>query len=122
MFDAIYYRYGATKRPSDLPESTSINKQITYGEYIAEQDKFMMKHGENYTVYNAFLMPFEKISENVVNIGVALSDWKSNKKEYEQIQGILVDVKHLMHSVVSKDDNEIAELARCIELYIGREK
>ena len=67
-------------------------------------------------------MPFEKISENVVNIGVALSDWKSNKKEYEQIQGILVDVKHLMHSVVSKDDNEIAELARCIELYIGREK
>lgn len=122
VLDAKYYRYGATKRPSDLPESTSINKQITYGEYIAEQDKFKMKHGENYTVYNAFLMPFEKISENVVNIGVALSDWKSNKKEYEQIQGILVDVKHLMHSVVSKDDNEIAELARCIELYIGREK
>ena len=24
----------------DLPESTSINKQITYGEYVANEEKF----------------------------------------------------------------------------------
>lgn len=101
-----------------MPESTSINKQITYGEYIAEQDKFKRIHGERYKVYNAFLMPFESKAEEVENIGVAFSDWKSNQKSYEQIQGIVIDVKGLMKSVAFKDERKIAVLANCIENYV----
>jgi hypothetical protein len=115
VLDAKYYKYGMTRRPSDLPESTSINKQITYGEYIAEQDRFKRLHGDKFQVYNAFLMPFAAENEEIVNIGAAVSDWKSNRKTYEQIQGIVVDVKYLMRVVVPKGENELEKLAVCIE-------
>jgi hypothetical protein len=115
VLDAKYYKYGMTRRPSDLPESTSINKQITYGEYIAEQDRFKKLHGDKFQVYNAFLMPFAAENEEIVNIGAAVSDWKSNRKIYEQIQGIVVDVKYLMRVVVPKGENELEKLAVCIE-------
>lgn len=120
VLDAKYYKYGATRRPSDLPESTSINKQITYGEYIAET----LLNGED-VVYNAFLMPFDAMAPmwggatNLMSIGKAISNWKSNEKmygkKYEKIQGILVDVKYLMGISVKNDETEIAKLASCIE-------
>lgn len=115
VLDAKYYKYGATRRPTDLPESTSINKQITYGEYIAEQDKFKAMHGTDYKVYNAFLMPYAGNGISIENIGLAVSDWKSNKKTYEQIQGILVDVKYLMKKRVEADESELMKLANLIE-------
>lgn len=40
--------------------------------------------------------------KTLVNIGVAFSDWKSNQKTYEQIQGIVIAVKELMKSVTFK--------------------
>lgn len=116
VLDAKYYKYGATKRISDLPESASINKQITYGEFIAEQEQFREKHGENYKVYNAFLMPYaQENGEGLKNIGIAYSDWKTNIKSYENIQGILVDVKHLMYSSWGQNVEEIEKLIQCIE-------
>ncbi len=89
VLDAKYYKYGATKRAVDLPESTSINKQITYGEYIDEQKNFV-KYGDNMKVYNAFLMPFNSKSDKwmtedkVIRIGQAYGDWKTNLKSYEK--------------------------------------
>lgn len=116
VLDAKYYKYGMTRRPSDLPESTSINKQITYGEYIAEQDKFKRIHGDNFQVFNAFLMPFAAESDEKIQcIGFAESDWKSNKKTYELIQGIMIDVKLLMTSMKVNSKSQIAELAEIIE-------
>lgn len=53
VLDAKYYKYGWSGAPGHLPESTSINKQITYGEYIAKSEKFL-KEGQHPTVYNAF--------------------------------------------------------------------
>ena len=102
VLDAKYYKYGATKRAVDLPESTSINKQITYGEYIDEQKSFRQKYGDNMKVYNAFLMPFNSQSDKwmtedkVIRIGQAYGDWKTNLKSYEKVQGIVVDIKYLM--------------------------
>ena len=122
VLDAKYYKYGMTRQPSDLPESTSINKQITYGEYIAEQDRFKKLYGNNYKVFNAFLMPFSGTKSNIENIGLGISNWKSNEKTYEKIQGILVDVKHLMRVVVSRDEAELAKMAECIENMIEKEK
>lgn len=106
---------------SDLPESTSINKQITYGEFIAEQEKFKKNFGADFYVYNAFLMPYNSKSslwENVDNyicIGEAVSDWKHNQKTYEHILGILVDIKHLMNLYCRSDTSEIEQLAQCIK-------
>ncbi|SHJ11538.1 LlaJI family restriction endonuclease [Propionispora hippei] len=115
VLDAKYYKYGVTGVPAHLPESTSINKQITYGEYIATE------FGEDITVYNAFLMPFDRTKERFVtalhmkNIGEGTADWKRSGKEYERVQGILIDVRTLMHNVVRKNHNEIILLCEEIE-------
>lgn len=116
VLDAKYYKYGVTKRPADLPGSTSINKQITYGEYIAEQEIFKKVHGNNYQVYNAFLVPFAAESnESIQWAGFAVSEWKSNNKTYEQVQGILVDAKSLMLSSKFNGQFRLAEMAEMIE-------
>lgn len=116
VLDAKYYKYGVTRRMTDLPESTSINKQITYGEFIAEQECFKKKHGENYKVYNAFIMPYaQKNGEELKNIGIAYSNWKMNEKSYENIQGILLDIKHLMYASWGQNVEEIEKLVQCIE-------
>lgn len=117
VLDAKYYKYGITKKASDLPESTSINKQITYGEYIATQKKFEERHGQSRVVYNAFLMPFsaQPGEEPLQYAGEAISDWKPDCKTYERIQGILVDIKHLITVFSKEDSSELLRLADMIE-------
>lgn len=120
VLDAKYYKYGATKRLADLPESTSINKQITYGEYVANN---MGIKGE---IYNAFIMPFDSKNtkwkaNNLLAIGDATGDWRSNDRVYEHIQGILIDVKYLMNITVQNDSTEIASLASCISNAVNGE-
>ena len=120
VLDAKYYRFGWSGNPGDLPESTSINKQITYGEYIAESGKFK-KNGNTPIVYNAFIMPFDSkgkkfyTDKNIRYAGTARSTWKLNLKEYEFIHGILLDVKHLMKCTVKLDSDEILEMAQAID-------
>lgn len=114
VLDAKYYKFGATKWLGDLPESTSINKQITYGEYVAKNK------GEGSQVYNAFIMPFDSDDDKwetnpIFAIGEAIGDWRQNDKLYERIQGIMVDVKYLMQISVREDMSEINKLADCIE-------
>lgn len=121
VLDAKYYKYGITGRTWDLPESTSINKQITYGEYVAGEEKFKKRHGNNLRVYNAFLMPFDAFKGqyadvlDMIKIGEAISNWKDNSEEYQRIQGILIDVKTLMSINVRQEMKEIEKLAELIE-------
>lgn len=121
ILDAKYYKYGVTGKVSDLPESTSINKQITYGEYVANEERFKKKHGNNMVVYNAFLMPFDSLKSKYLNnpemlkVGEAVSNWKDNSEEYQKIQGILIDVKTLMSINVRYEMKEIERLAKLIE-------
>ncbi|MBY6915760.1 LlaJI family restriction endonuclease [Clostridium botulinum] len=121
VIDAKYYKYGETGKPSDLPESTSINKQITYGEYISEEEKFRKIHGENMRVYNSFIMPFNaqkrrySTENEFLYIGEAISSWKKNNKSYDRIQGILVDIKYLMKINVRQEESAIYKLAEIID-------
>ena len=119
ILDAKYYRFGWTTHAGDLPASSSINKQITYGEYAEG-----MKKNKGKKIYNAFIMPFNSLQkewinetrgDTILNIGKAVSDWKKGDKEYENIQGILVDTKHLMRIVTRRDTSEIIRLAEAIE-------
>ena len=119
ILDAKYYKYGLTKKAAHLPETSSINKQITYGEFIDYDDKFKIIHGKNMKVYNAFIMPFDsqaKYWKAAVrkHIGKATADWKKTCKEYETVHGILYDVKHLMQLSESKNSKEIMEMAKLI--------
>lgn len=121
ILDAKYYKYGVTGKIRDLPESTSINKQITYGEYVANENKLKKKYGENMRVFNAFLMPFDSLKNKCPNntdmlkVGEAVSNWKDNLEEYQKIQGILIDVKTLMSINVRQEMKEMEKLAELIE-------
>lgn len=125
VLDSKYYRFGQTKMSADLPDATSISKQITYGEYIAESAKFLLKDGTHPIVYNAFLMPYDAdgklffTKKQFSYIGTAISNWKSSDgtKPYEQILGILVDTKTLMKDY-SKDNERIYNLAKLIESHL----
>lgn len=121
VIDAKFYKFGVSGNPADLPESSSINKQITYGEYIATQERFRERYGDDVPVYNAFLMPYSALDNRFgtndifVNIGEATGDWKISGHKYERVQGILVDTRYLMYHYVGKPKNQIVALARSIE-------
>lgn len=121
VLDAKLYRYGWDPKPEHLPNSADINKQITYGEYI-EQTKSL----PNEKLYNAFIMPYNKennlfmLNSNFGNIGEAVSDWKLNVKNYERIQGIVVDTRYLMYNYIGTSDQQKKEMAGCIEKVLTR--
>lgn len=121
ILDAKYYKYGITGKAGELPESTSINKQITYGEYVVNEPRFKRLHGSGMKVYNAFLMPYDSVkgkyagNQKMLKIGEAISNWKDNLEEYQRIQGILIDVKSLMSINVRQEMKEIEKLAELIE-------
>lgn len=125
LLDAKYYKYGVTGKAWDLPGSASIDKQITYGEYVAGEQKFKERHGAKLKVFNAFLMPFDALETNedgapwMIRVGEAVSDWKTNAQAYERIQGILVDVRTLMRLNVRQDEKAMRMLAGLIEAGAG---
>lgn len=121
VLDAKYYRYGITGESRHLPESSSINKQITYGEYIDNCQELKNKY-RNLSIYNAFLMPFNK-EENpfhvsgdyFLNIGEAIGEWKRCTESYERVQGIVVDIRFLMNNYKGSHKNKIRKLAKVID-------
>ena len=113
--------YGWTGIPDHLPNGSSINKQITYGEYL---EKY--KGVDTDSLFNAFIMPYNmaknhfKLTSVVGNIGEAVGDWRYNKKYYERIQGIVMDTRYLMYHYSGKPTKEKIALAECIEAVLGR--
>ena len=110
VIDAKYYKYGVTFNPDHLPGTSSIQKQITYGEFI--ERKFGVDR-----IYNAFVMPFNKKDgeSNYKFVSVGTADWKENAdKSYEFVLGILLDTRHLVNTYARKNMSEIEELSELI--------
>lgn len=110
VVDAKYYKYGVTFNPEHLPGTSSIQKQITYGEYI--ERKFKTDQ-----VYNAFVMPFNKQNgvSNYRLVSIGTADWKDNSdKNYEFVLGILLDTRHIINTYARQNPSEIEELSSLI--------
>ena len=122
ILDAKYYKYGWTGNPNHLPNGSSINKQITYGEFL---EKY--KGVDSNSLFNAFLMPYNmkendfNLTASMGNIGEAVGEWRCNKKYYERIQGIVIDTRYLMYNYTGKAMKGKRALAECIEEVINRE-
>lgn len=115
IIDAKYYKYGITKKNSDLPSTSSIQKQITYGEYLTSE-AFKGFHGNSYSedsIYNAFLMP-SKETNIYEYVGYATADWKNNNYQYEYVIAILINTKYLMEICREKNIKEIKTLTSII--------
>ncbi len=55
------------------------------------------------------------LTGNMGNIGEAVSDWKPNAKNYERIQGIVIDTRYLMYNYIGTSEQQKKEMAGCIE-------
>lgn len=123
ILDAKCYKYGWTGIPDHLPNGSSINKQITYGEYL---EKY--KGVDTDSLFNAFIMPYNmaknsfNLTSVVGNIGEAVGDWRTNQKYYERIQGIVMDTRYLMYHYIGNPMKEKVALADCIEAVLGRKE
>jgi hypothetical protein len=122
VLDAKYYRFGATGNPSHLPPSSSINKQITYGEYVSALPGF---NGTD-AVFNAFIMPYNRtaydkeknphgnflgLGGEFESVGEAHGDWKTLGLSYEAVQGIVVDTRYLMYHCSGNTDLQVKQMA-----------
>lgn len=116
IIDSKYYRYGYSKNPKHLPNTTSIQKQITYGEFIRSTYKFDK-------VYNIFILPYNSklntfgFTKDIVYFGKGTGDWKDEYDKDHVVYGVFIDLTFLVnkYSVIS---NEFAEnLAKIIEQY-----
>lgn len=122
ILDAKYYRYGTTFKPGDMPETTSIQKQITYGEYVKAA-----KRGQYDGVYSAFILPYSKdtnIHRDRFNgyleyVGMGKAKWFTDEETQvatnREIAAILIDTKFLISNWVRKNEDNINTLTRLIE-------
>ena len=116
ILDAKYYKYGITSNMKDLPHTDSIQKQITYGDHIANNFNYSRDN-----IYNAFIIPYNKnknafeLSNNIEYLGFAESDWRKKFYNYERIALILVDTQYILNCYFKKEISDIKKLIESIE-------
>lgn len=114
ILDSKYYKYGITFNPAHLPSTDSIEKQITYGEYV---ERVGLAKREN--IFNAFILPFNATGGELYRFAaVGTADWKQYTAEtpnYDYVLGILVDTTYLFRSYARHNMKEILRLTTLIE-------
>lgn len=124
IVDAKMYRFGFTGNPGDLPDSTSIQKQLTYGDHAKKN----IEGGKD--VRNAFILPFDKLKhplegwqcdyledDNLLYVGFAEGDWRDslNPNDHDRIYTYLVDFNFLLTNYNSSSNKITRNLCEDIE-------
>ena len=109
ILDAKYYKFGITGLAAHLPATSSIQKQITYGDYVAVKG-----FADENDIYNAFVMPYAaKDGEDVLKfVSVGTADWIDYSDEtanYKYVLGILLDTRHIMTDATTLTYGEITQ-------------
>lgn len=124
VLDAKFYRYGTTGNRDDLPETTSIQKQVTYATHIKTN---IAQQEENIdSIHNAFVLPYNKnnnifgFKNNLEYIGFSKANWV-NKQNDGVVHAFLMDTKHLISSWSQGNCKEdIDKLIKDIEEYVEK--
>jgi len=105
-----------------IPGTDSIQKQITYAQYIdADIKTFDSEKREKYRfnpgdIFNVFILPEDNnIEEKLKYIGNAASDWHDGSKNYHTIHAVTLDTKFLLENGNKKRRDLQKELAELIE-------
>lgn len=124
ILDAKYYKFGIINSAGFLPATSSVHKQITYGEYVANN---MGVPGNN--IYSAFIIPYDSWDEKYLDnegkrtddglrfVSVGLGDWIKYGKDtenYKYVLGILLDTKYIMNTYSKHNLAEIDRMAEFI--------
>lgn len=115
---------------NDLPETQSIQKQITDGDYVFNT----LDKSDNSKVRNAFILPYNKKLENFLNdpntlkyndgnlayFGQAYTDWRNaeDPKDYEKVYAFGIDFNYLLKNYNKPDYVIIDTLCKKIEKLI----
>ena len=118
VLDSKYYRYGVYPElgPQALPQSSDINKQITYGQFVARR-----KVSPGTEVFNAFIMPFNMYHNifgsvvEYINVAEARGDWIEKPEIFERVQGIVVDTRYILKNYDGNHDFDKKRLSEEIE-------
>lgn len=123
VLDAKFYRFGTTGNRDDLPETTSVQKQITYATHIKTN---IRKEEKIERIHNAFVLPYNKnnnvfgFDNNLEYIGFSKANWVDQPND-SVVHAFLIDTKHLISSWSQgncKDD--ISKLISDIEEYVTK--
>ena len=124
ILDAKMYQYGATHDRSKLPETQSLQKQITYGDFVSNnlRDK---------NIRNAFILPCNKClnsfindpgaikynDSNLVYFGYAYVDWRDDEdfQDYDNIYAFGIDFNYLLNNYKNPDYEIINQFCKVIE-------
>ena len=121
LLDAVFCKYGHSGKPEHLPQSDSVSKQITFGEWIAKNSEVCDKN-----LFSCFIMPFNrkdnlfKVDEFVSNVGESVI-WKNmgaaefHCENVAHIQGVVMDVRQVMYSLRPMPESDKKLLAECVE-------
>mgnify|MGYP002916252354 FL=1 len=113
-----FYRFGYTANTKDLPETTSIQKQITYGDFIKNN-----KMGDEIQkIRNAFIIPYNKSNNKlglngiIEYIGYSKTDYRKGAEDHEIIHAFLIDLKYVIETWNKRNHgNDVASLVKQIE-------
>ncbi len=118
ILDSKFYRFGYTANSRDLPETTSIQKQITYGDFI-KNNKF---EEEIQNMRNVFILPYNKydnkldLNNTLEYIGYSKTDYRKSEEDYEIIHTFLIDLKYVVETWNKKNhDVDVINLVNQIE-------
>ena len=132
ILDAKYYKFGIVSSAGFLPATSSVHKQITYGEYVATN---MGVDGND--IYSAFIIPYDSQDKKYLDesgartddglrfVSVGLGDWIKYGKDtenYKYVLGILMDTKYLMDTYSRHNLSEIDRMAEFIMSSLERFK
>ncbi len=118
VLDSKFYRFGYTANTKDLPETTSIQKQITYGDFIKNN-----KMGDEIQkIRNAFILPYDKSNNKlglngiIEYIGYSKTDYRKGAEDHEIIHAFLIDLKYVIETWNKRNhSNDVASLVKQIE-------
>ncbi len=127
IIDAKMYQYGYTKEISDLPTTSSMQKQITYGDYVKSKTLPGTK------IRNVFVLPYDKeldifsedddiekyVDGNLAYLGIAYVSWRRNDEDYDYIYTFLIDLVYLIRNYSNKSSECILSLINKIESIIN---
>lgn len=124
ILDAKMYQYGAMHDRSKLPETQSLQKQITYGDFVS--NNLMDKN-----IRNAFILPYNKClksfindpdamkynDSNLVYFGYAYVDWRDDEdfQDYDNIYAFGIDFNYLLNNYKNPDYEIINQFCKVIE-------
>lgn len=124
ILDAKMYQYGATHDRSKLPETQSLQKQITYGDFVS--NNLMDKN-----IRNAFILPYNKYLKSFINdpdamkyndsnlayFGYAYVDWRDDEdfQDYDNIYAFGIDFNYLLNNYKNPDYEIINQFCKVIE-------